>query len=247
MSWHRGEDLMHQKLQVPSDLDNPSVPMLSQQAARTLQQAPLFAVGTVDADQRPWTSIWGGESGFSRPLGQSIIGVRTPVAATCDPVVEALVGSRPDGGIVKEEGSGRMISGLTIDLAARKRVKLYGRMVAGALSTIKPDDPDVQANESSDTEIQLVMRIEQSLGPWITSIVCKLLNWTRQLSQIFECESDYPSTCSTAAHIGLGASCTRSVIAYRKGGYVLHKLEAANGRYGYESSWWTSWIRPSTI
>jgi len=47
-----------------------------------------------------------------------------------------------------------MIGGLAIDLETRRRVKLYGRMVAGALS----------ATEKDIGEVQLVVKIEQSLG-----------------------------------------------------------------------------------
>lgn len=161
MSWHGGEDLMHQKLHVPADRDNPTVPMLSQQAARMLQSAPLLAIGTLDAEARPWTSLWGGEPGFSQPLGQSIIGIRTSVASHLDPVVESLVGTKPGGEIVKEEGIGRMVSGLTFDLATRKRVKLYGRMIAGALQST---EPEAENHGDAGCEIQLVLKIEQSLG-----------------------------------------------------------------------------------
>lgn len=138
--------------------------MLSQQAVRTLGFAPLLAIGTVDSESRPWTTIWGGEPGLSRPLGQSILGIRTPVAALHDPVVESLVGLKPDGEVVKEQGQGRMVSGLTIDFVSRKRVKLYGRMVAGALSTIQLEDREALRDSDMQTEIQLVLRIEQSLG-----------------------------------------------------------------------------------
>ncbi|KAF1349960.1 oxidoreductase-like protein [Delphinella strobiligena] len=167
LPWHGGEDLVHKVRRYTTkcyDLDNPNVPMLSQQAVRTLGFAPLLAIGAVDSEPRPWTTIWGGEPGHSRPLGQSILGIRTPVAALHDPVVESLVGIRPDGEVVKEQGQGRMVSGLTIDFVSRKRVKLYGRMVAGALSTIQLEDCEALRDSDAQTEIQLVLRIEQSLG-----------------------------------------------------------------------------------
>lgn len=162
LSWHEGEDWMHKTLHVPSDLDNPTVPMLTQQAARTLGFAPLLAIGIVDANNRPWTSVWGGKPGFSQPVGQSIIGIRTPVEARYDPVVEALVGTEADGEVRREAAGGRMVGGLTIDLVSRKRVKLYGRMIAGALSTIKNNESGSELKD--DTEIQLVVKVEQSLG-----------------------------------------------------------------------------------
>lgn len=54
-----------------------------------------------------------------------------------------------------------MVSGLTIDLETRKRVKMYGRMVAGSAS-MKEDE--VAGNEEHVAEMQLVLKIEQSLG-----------------------------------------------------------------------------------
>ncbi|KAJ9640339.1 hypothetical protein H2199_005878 [Coniosporium tulheliwenetii] len=135
---------MHRLLRVPEQ-DNPTSSMLTPQAAFMLQRAPLLAVGTLDTSNRPWTTIWGGEPGFSRSLGASIVGVRTAVDGKYDPVVETLNGG-----------------GLAIDLATRKRVKLFGRMVAGALSRA---DVEAEGGEKGGQgEIQLVVRIEQSLG-----------------------------------------------------------------------------------
>lgn len=63
---------------------------------------------------------------MARPLGGGIVGIRTQVAEKFDPVVEELVGKEPSSQAVKEEGSRSMVSGLTIDLVTRKRVKMYG-------------------------------------------------------------------------------------------------------------------------
>ncbi|GAB7337966.1 hypothetical protein MBLNU457_4345t1 [Dothideomycetes sp. NU457] len=163
LPWHEGEQMMHSKLRVP-DQDNPTVPRLSAQATNMLQRAPLLAIGTVDAENRPWTTIWGGETGFAQSLGNSIIGVRTPVAARFDPVVEIMVGKEAKGEIVKEVGEGRMMSALSIDLMSRKRVKLSGRMIAGALSMKKDDESDEGREGQSQSEVQLALKIEQSLG-----------------------------------------------------------------------------------
>ncbi|TKA79524.1 hypothetical protein B0A49_01090 [Cryomyces minteri] len=135
--------------------------MLIPRAAQMLQQAPLLALGTLDSQDRPWTTIWGGESGFSRPLGNSIIGIRTLVDRKYDPVVETLFRGNVDGEVVREEGKGRMVGGLTIDLESRKRVKLYGRMVAGAVSTVGDEK---EGGDRGQGEVQLVVQIEQSLG-----------------------------------------------------------------------------------
>lgn len=153
--WHSGEEQMHKLLRVPEN-DNPTSPFLSPYASRILVRSPLVAVGTLDAAGRPWTSLWGGETGFSQPIGQSIIGVRTTVDRKFDPVIGILLGDKADGEVVKEDGPGRMIGGLGIDLESRNRVKLYGRMIAGALN----------ATEGDAGEAQMIVRIEQSLGPY---------------------------------------------------------------------------------
>lgn len=161
MPWHSGEEQMQKALRVP-DLDNPTVPTMSPQLANHLQIAPLIAIGTLDAEGRPWTTLWGnGDHGLARPLTQNIVGIRTAVAGRHDPVVEELVGKEATGQVFKEEGEGRMVSGLTIDLETRKRVKLYGRMVAGALSS---RDDELTGAQESIAETQLVLKIEQSLG-----------------------------------------------------------------------------------
>ena len=151
--WHAGEEEMHKLLKVP-DRENPTSPFLSPFASNLLIRAPLVAVGTLDAEGRPWTALWGGEPGFSRAIAQSVIGVKTTVERTYDPVVEALFGGKADGEVIQEQGKGKMVGGLAIDLETRRRVKLYGRMVAGALA----------ATEEGVGEVQLVVKIEQSLG-----------------------------------------------------------------------------------
>ncbi|RDL37148.1 uncharacterized protein BP5553_04581 [Venustampulla echinocandica] len=151
--WHAGEEAIHRLLRVPGQ-DNPTQPYLAPNAANTLIRSPLIALGTLDSNGRPWTSVWGGEAGFSRPIGQSIIGLKTTIDRTHDPVAHILLGDAVDGEVVHEKGTGRMVSLLPIDLNTRKRVKLYGRMVAGALA----------ATEPGIGEVQLVVKIEQSLG-----------------------------------------------------------------------------------
>lgn len=161
MPWHDGEEQMQKALRVP-DMDNPTVPTMSPQLANHLQIAPLVAIGTLDSEGRPWTTLWGnGDHGLARPLAQNIIGIKTAVTGKHDPVVEELVGKEATGEVVKEEGEGRMVSGLTVDLETRKRVKLYGRMIAGALSS---RDDEVTGQQESIAETQLVLKIEQSLG-----------------------------------------------------------------------------------
>ena len=151
--WHAGEEEMHKMLRVPRQ-DNPTQPYLTPNAANTLIRSPLIALGTLDSDGRPWTALWGGEAGFSRAIAQSIIGVKTTVDREYDPVLQVLLGDKADGEVVQVKGTGKMVGGLAIDLETRRRVKLYGRMVAGALA----------ATEEGLGEVQLVVKIEQSLG-----------------------------------------------------------------------------------
>ncbi|GAB7329254.1 hypothetical protein MBLNU13_g01063t1 [Cladosporium sp. NU13] len=160
MAWHEGEIAMAKAMRVP-DMDNPTVPTLSPQLANHARIAPLIAIGTLDKQSRPWTTLWGGEKGISQPIAQGILGIRSQVARQHDPVVEELVGKEGNGTVVREEGVGRMVSGLTIDLETRKRTKLYGRMVAGALSMREDEATETQQHVA---EVQLVLKIEQSLG-----------------------------------------------------------------------------------
>jgi hypothetical protein len=170
--WHSGEEQMHRLLRVP-EYDNPTSPFLSPHAARLLVHSPLVAVGTLDSTGRPWTSLWGGETGFSQPIGQSIIGMKARVDRKHDPVIGILLGEKADGEVIKEEVPGRMVSGLGIDLESRNRVKLYGRMVAGALA----------ATEGDAGEVQLVVRIEQSLGKSLDFVAVGITNTIQETVQ----------------------------------------------------------------
>jgi len=173
MPWHPGEHAMHEKLRVP-EADNPTSTGLTPGAVYQLQTNPLLAIGTMDSQKRPWTTGWGGEAGFARSLGAGIVGIRTAVDRKYDPVVQALMEGKDNGEVVKEEGKGRMIGGLAIDLMRRIRMKLYGRMIAGALTKADiPDEEGVDVSKDGEGkgdwdvgagEIQLVQKIEQSLG-----------------------------------------------------------------------------------
>jgi len=160
LPWHSGETEMKKAMRVPLD-DNPTYPALSPQLANHLRIAPLISIGTLDQQGRPWTTLWGGQKGLSQPLAEGIIGIKTLVTAKHDPVVEELVGKEATGQVVRQEGKGRMVSGLTIDLETRKRVKMYGRMVAGALMMREDEATDAK---QAIAEVQLVLKIEQSLG-----------------------------------------------------------------------------------
>lgn len=151
--WHHGEEKMHDLLHVPTR-DNPTSSFLSPYAANLLMQSPLLALGTIDSNGRPWTSLWGGERGFARAISQSTIGIQATIDRTYDPIVETLFGSKANGEVIKADGKGKMVGGLAIDLETRRRVKLYGRMAVGALI----------GTEEGVADAQLAVKIEQSLG-----------------------------------------------------------------------------------
>ncbi|KAF2638712.1 oxidoreductase-like protein [Massarina eburnea CBS 473.64] len=163
--FNEGEERMHKLLKVPMN-DNPTAGMLTQQAVFLLQRAPLLAIGTLDSQGRPWTTLWGGSPGFSESLGGGMIGTRTIVDATHDPVVQALVGNAEKDEMVK--GEEKMIAGLAIDLVTRKRVKIFGRLVAGCVGEVNVEYTDnvvrTEGAPEKQDQIQLVTKIEQSLG-----------------------------------------------------------------------------------
>ncbi|KAE8854967.1 hypothetical protein PTNB29_09218 [Pyrenophora teres f. teres] len=156
MPFNQGEEKMHRLLRVPPQ-DNPTSTMLTPQASNMFQRAPILAFGTLDAQDRPWTTLWGGEPGFSEPLGGGFVGTRTLVDSKNDPVVQALIGDAKDGQTSNPPDGGKLVAGLSIDLMTRKRVKTAGRMIAGALR-------DTDAITSPAQQLQLVTKIEQSLG-----------------------------------------------------------------------------------
>jgi len=163
MPWNEGEEKMHRLLRVPPQ-DNPTSAMLTPQAAFMFQRAPLLAFGTLDAESRPWTTLWGGEPGFSEPLGGGFIGTRTLVDGKHDPVVQALVGENEKGEPTQAKDGGKLVAGLAIDLMTRKRVKTAGRMVAGTMKDVEVE-VEVEGEENrKQTQLQLVTKIEQSLG-----------------------------------------------------------------------------------
>ncbi|KAK6438494.1 hypothetical protein LTR95_005313, partial [Oleoguttula sp. CCFEE 5521] len=157
---HDGEVAMMKAMHAPV-VDNPSFPAVSPQLANHLQIAPLIAIGTLDKQGRPWTTLWGGQKGLAQSLGGNVIGIKTAVAGQFDPVVEELMGKEATGTIVREEGRGRMVSGVTMDLQTRKRVKLFGHMIAGALMVREDEATEAQEHV---VETQLVLKIDQSLG-----------------------------------------------------------------------------------
>jgi NAD(P)H-flavin reductase len=175
LAFHEGEEWMMHAMGVPIR-DNPSSPGITPQLAYHLANAPMIAIGTLDERGAPWTTLWGGEQGMARAMGGGMVGIRTVVAQQHDPVVETLVGRDTSGTVTRESGTGRMVSGLTIDLVTRKRVKMSGRMVAGALGMRQDENSSL---EDSEAEVQLVFKIEESLGNCPKYLNCKRVTHSR--------------------------------------------------------------------
>lgn len=201
LPFHPGEISLHYKLHISQnpDFENPTIPHLSPLLSRQLQISPLIALGTLDWQGWPVTTLLGKSGGgggsivegeeeeedeeepLAQPLGRNgVMGIKAQVEGLWDPVVEVLVGGKDgdgDGGSGsgsekfgvrrEEEGKGRMISGLTIDLERRKRVKFFGRMVVGALGWRKGGEgkgEEEDGREESIAEMQLVLKVEQRYG-----------------------------------------------------------------------------------
>jgi NAD(P)H-flavin reductase len=180
MDWNDGERKIHELTHKFRE-DNPTSPLLTPRAAHMASRYKLMALGTLDSNDNPWCTVWGtGDPPLAQPVAQSVLGIRSTVDATFDPVVEELFGGKTDGEVVRESPPGHMVSGLSIELEERGRVKLYGRMIAGALNA--PDElSSTDESVGKAGEAQLVVKIEQSLGN------CpKYLNKKRIVSQLPE-------------------------------------------------------------
>lgn len=159
LDFHEGERTVQSLLHVPSS-ENPTSPGLSPHASRLLHLSSLLAVGVVDDQGRPWTTLLGGQTGFVRSLGQSLVGVKTLVDREYDPVVEILVGDHKDSSAHEAGQNGRPMSALGVHLASRDRVKLVGRTVVCAVE----DLGQVKEHLHGVPEMQMVFAIQRSLG-----------------------------------------------------------------------------------
>lgn len=160
--WHSGEVEMHRLLRVPHS-DNPTYPGLAPQYYNRITNSPLVAFGTLDEQGRPWTTIWGGEAGFCRPVAQGFLGVNAKADAAFDPVLQEIFATKVNGSserqivdeqVVKPHG-GKVMAALSIDLKTRDRVKVAGRFVAGAV---------LRRTESNIGELQMAFQVQESLG-----------------------------------------------------------------------------------
>ena len=157
--WHDGVDKMHKLMNVP-DRGDPTKPGLSAHAQRLLHLSSLLAIGTVDDEGRPWTTLLGGEQGFARSLGQSIVGVKALADSDHDPVLRTLL-AQPRISTPGEYETAREFSALGIHLASRDRVKLQGRLLGGSRVG---NESSLNTSQVEATEVQMALAIEGSLG-----------------------------------------------------------------------------------
>ncbi|XMA18586.1 hypothetical protein WAI453_011377 [Rhynchosporium graminicola] len=136
-----------------------------------------------------------------------------------DPVVEALLGNAVDGEVVRGDGEGRMVGGLTIDLESRMRIKLHGNMIAGAVE------------EKGVGQMQLVVSINKSVGN------CpKYLNSKRIIPS-----TPQPKLKSDSAQLP-----PEALALLDKADMFFHVLLEWLG-HRHKSSWGTSWSGPSNL
>lgn len=168
-SWHAGELAVHKMVHVPTP-ENPTAAGFPARYGYRVQQSPLVAIGALDDDGRPWTTIWGGVPGFARPIGHDLLMAGSLVDAENDPVIGALFGAgRGDGGASKYQmdpadfasGGGKVLSGLSIDLATRDRVKLGGRLVEGGI-VMEPGP--LGGSDEGVARAEMVVLVEEGLG-----------------------------------------------------------------------------------
>lgn len=144
--FHEGEAAMRAELRVPAGM-NPTTPGLPMYYGARISSCPLVAIGTLDDEGRPWTTVWGGERGFAGMVAQGVLGFKSGVDTANDPVYEAFWQGQKEGMVRPEEA--KMMSALAIDLEGRDRVKLGGAMVAGS---------------AEGGEVQMAMVVAESLG-----------------------------------------------------------------------------------
>ncbi|KAK0739125.1 hypothetical protein B0T21DRAFT_382239 [Apiosordaria backusii] len=155
--WHDGERAVHTLLRVPtSSRENPTNVGLSRSHGDRVSASPLIAIGALDDQGRPWTSIWGGKRNFARQISQDRLVMASLVDESHDPVIKSLGLDRLADGELGQTSGDKAISALSIDLESRDRVKLAGKMVVGALVR--------RPNSEAVSEVQLGFQVEESLG-----------------------------------------------------------------------------------
>jgi len=163
LGWHEGEQQMQQMLHVPAR-ENPTSQGLTPYGVRILHISSLLALGTLDDEGRPWTTLLGGQPGFARSIGQSAMGVKALVDSEHDPVLKLLFSGEHGREDMHSVADGRLMSALAINLATRDRVKLAGTIVAG---TLQQSEPGSQHRDRV-SELQMAFKVEQSLGCFLS-------------------------------------------------------------------------------
>lgn len=209
VSWSPGELLAHRLMHVP-DGDNPTSPFLSPHAGYVAMHAPIMAVGVLDENKHPWTTIWGGEAGFARPMGGNFLGIRSEVDAKYDPVAEVL--TKTEFG--KGSSKGMLISGLAIDLMTRRRAKIMGRVIGGK----------VEKNETEELEdLQMALNVEQSIGKYIVRFDHEfMLTCYRPMSKVHKQEGYTSGPCKTRVIVVRPETICRRTSHYSKSRFDIH-------------------------
>ncbi|KUJ10833.1 oxidoreductase-like protein [Mollisia scopiformis] len=148
---HKHDEKAHKFLQVAPQ-DGPASPYLRPGASNVLSRSPILVLSTLDSAQNPCITVWEGRAGFIKGIGQSNVVIRAIVNREHDLVAKELLGSRAIGEVMLDGRPTKMVSMLGIDLEAHIRVKLYGRLVSGALAEVG----------NGTNEVLLVITVERS-------------------------------------------------------------------------------------
>ena len=154
-TWHSCEKAIHRLLKVPNEGAKPTSRGMPMSYGYRIAASPLVAFGALDEEGRPWTTILGGERGFSRPIQQGFLGAKSLADRNHDPVLRALLGPAPkEGELLQVE---KPISALSVDLENRDRVKIAGRLIAGVVTSQEGADVGVG-------EVELAILVKETLG-----------------------------------------------------------------------------------
>lgn len=160
--WHPGEVAVHKLLNVPEHGGKPTSRGLPLSYGYRIAASPLVAFGALDGQARPWTTVLGGERGFTRPIQQGFLGVRSLVDRKHDPVVEALLGGPAavpsEGELVARDAP---LSALSVDLENRDRVKVAGRLVAGVMHG---GGQGPATGSAAVGELEMAVLVQETLG-----------------------------------------------------------------------------------
>lgn len=164
-SFNPGERALHERLHVPHR-ENPTNAGLNPYGQMLIPRAPLIALGALDTQSRPWSTVWGGEEGFSSVIDRDILGMRALVARDHDLVITSLFkdSKGADVSSFRATDQGKMISSLTIDLENRNRVKLHGKVILGTLADLEDEEGSRSESVGNRGFVQLVIHVEESLG-----------------------------------------------------------------------------------